>query len=140
MGVRALAGQVENESSSLQTTTDLIGTTVSGVFLYLIGIINLVIRATASLPIPTRAARLRVVQCVEPSAGNSVRVSRSTSPTVPGGSQDLRPRPFGDHPDPGRAFAANRFRHRRTGSGSTPLRRAISSLATPSPAHNNARA
>jgi hypothetical protein len=33
-----------------------------------------------------------------------------------------------------------RLRHRRTVSESTPLRRAISSLATPSPAHNNARA
>ena len=43
IGVRALAGQVENEGSGLQTTTGLIGTTVSGVFLYLIGIINLVI-------------------------------------------------------------------------------------------------
>jgi high-affinity nickel-transport protein len=43
IGVRALAGQVENASSGLQTTTGLIGTTVSGVFLYLIGIINLII-------------------------------------------------------------------------------------------------
>ncbi|NJC73904.1 HoxN/HupN/NixA family nickel/cobalt transporter [Planosporangium thailandense] len=43
IGVRALAGQVENGSSTLQRTTGLIGTTVSGVFLYLIGIINLVI-------------------------------------------------------------------------------------------------
>ena len=43
IGVRALAGQVENGSSALQTTTGLIGTSVSGVFLYLIGIINLVI-------------------------------------------------------------------------------------------------
>jgi high-affinity nickel-transport protein len=43
LGVRALAGQVENGSSSLQRTTGLIGTTVSGVFLYLIGIINLVV-------------------------------------------------------------------------------------------------
>jgi high-affinity nickel-transport protein len=41
--VRALAGQVENHSSALQTTAGLIGTTVSGVFLYLIGIINLLI-------------------------------------------------------------------------------------------------
>ena len=32
------------------------------------------IRATASLPIPSRAAKLRVVQCVEPSAGTSSRV------------------------------------------------------------------
>jgi nickel/cobalt transporter (NiCoT) family protein len=43
IGVRALAGQVENGSSSLQQTTGLIGTSVSGVFLYLIGIINLVL-------------------------------------------------------------------------------------------------
>ncbi len=43
IGVRALAGQVESDSSALQTTTGLIGTSVSGVFLYLIGIINLVI-------------------------------------------------------------------------------------------------
>jgi nickel/cobalt transporter (NiCoT) family protein len=43
LGVRALAGQVQNDRSSLQTATGLIGTTVSGVFLYLIGIINLVI-------------------------------------------------------------------------------------------------
>jgi high-affinity nickel-transport protein len=42
-GVRALAGQVENDASSLQQTAGLIGTTVSGVFLYLIGIINLVV-------------------------------------------------------------------------------------------------
>ena len=43
VGVRALAGQVENDSSSLQSVTGLIGTTVSGVFLYVIGIINLVV-------------------------------------------------------------------------------------------------
>jgi nickel/cobalt transporter (NiCoT) family protein len=43
IGVRALAGQVANESSGLQATTGLIGITVSGVFLYLIGIINLII-------------------------------------------------------------------------------------------------
>jgi nickel/cobalt transporter (NiCoT) family protein len=43
LGVRALAGEVENGTSTLQRTTGLIGTTVSGVFLYLIGIINLVI-------------------------------------------------------------------------------------------------
>ena len=43
LGVRALAGQVANDSSSLQHVTGLVGTTVSGVFLYLIGIINLVL-------------------------------------------------------------------------------------------------
>jgi high-affinity nickel-transport protein len=43
LGVRALAGQVENDSSTLQDVTGLVGTAVSGVFLYLIGIINLVV-------------------------------------------------------------------------------------------------
>ncbi|MFE9421636.1 HoxN/HupN/NixA family nickel/cobalt transporter [Kitasatospora sp. NPDC006697] len=40
-GIRSLAGQVEADGSSLHTTTTLIGTTVSGVFLLLIGLINL---------------------------------------------------------------------------------------------------
>jgi nickel/cobalt transporter (NiCoT) family protein len=43
LGVRAVAGQVENESSRLQQITGLIGVGVSGTFLYLIGIINLVL-------------------------------------------------------------------------------------------------
>jgi nickel/cobalt transporter (NiCoT) family protein len=42
-GVKALAGQVENGSSSMQQTLGLIGTAVSGVFLLAIGIINLVV-------------------------------------------------------------------------------------------------
>ncbi|MGI8701012.1 MAG: HoxN/HupN/NixA family nickel/cobalt transporter [Nocardioidaceae bacterium] len=42
-GVRALAGQVESDSSSLHNVLGLVGTSVSGVFLYIIGIINLVI-------------------------------------------------------------------------------------------------
>ena len=43
LGVKALVGQVEDQNSSLQQTTGLIGTAVSGVFLLLIGAINLVI-------------------------------------------------------------------------------------------------
>jgi high-affinity nickel-transport protein len=42
-GVRSLAGQVENGSSGLHTVTGLVGTSVSGAFLYIIGILNLVI-------------------------------------------------------------------------------------------------
>ena len=42
-GVRALAGQVEADSSTLHNVLGLIGTGVSGVFLYIIGILNLVI-------------------------------------------------------------------------------------------------
>jgi high-affinity nickel-transport protein len=42
-GVKALVGQVENDSSSLQRTTGLIGTTVSGTFLYLIAGLNLIV-------------------------------------------------------------------------------------------------
>ncbi|HEY9392085.1 MAG TPA: HoxN/HupN/NixA family nickel/cobalt transporter [Mycobacteriales bacterium] len=45
-GVRTLAGQVEDDASALQQTTGLIGTLVSGTFLMLIGIINLVILRT----------------------------------------------------------------------------------------------
>ncbi|MGZ8718807.1 MAG: Nickel transporter NicT [Aeromicrobium sp.] len=43
MGVRALSGPVGDESSALQRTTGLIGTTVSGVFLLAIGVINAVV-------------------------------------------------------------------------------------------------
>ncbi|SFW58953.1 HoxN/HupN/NixA family nickel/cobalt transporter [Amycolatopsis australiensis] len=43
LGVRALAGQVENGSSALHEATGLIGTSVSGVFLYVIAILNLVV-------------------------------------------------------------------------------------------------
>ncbi len=42
-GVRALAGQVEDSASALQSTFGLIGTLVSGVFLIAIGLINLVV-------------------------------------------------------------------------------------------------
>ncbi|HYO31210.1 MAG TPA: HoxN/HupN/NixA family nickel/cobalt transporter [Nocardioidaceae bacterium] len=42
-GVRALASQVGDDSSALQQTTGLIGTAVSGIFLYIIGFINLVV-------------------------------------------------------------------------------------------------
>ncbi|WP_311202398.1 HoxN/HupN/NixA family nickel/cobalt transporter, partial [Micromonospora chalcea] len=45
LGVKALAGEVADDSSTLQQATGVIGTTVSGVFLYLIGIINLVVLA-----------------------------------------------------------------------------------------------
>lgn len=43
LGVKALVGQVEDEGSSLQQTTGVIGTAVSGVFLLLIGVLNLVV-------------------------------------------------------------------------------------------------
>jgi high-affinity nickel-transport protein len=43
LGVKALAGQVANGGSTLQTTTGLVGTTISGVFLYAIAILNFVV-------------------------------------------------------------------------------------------------
>jgi nickel/cobalt transporter (NiCoT) family protein len=43
IGVRALAGQVENGQSALQQTTGFIGTAVSGVFLMIIAGLNLVV-------------------------------------------------------------------------------------------------
>lgn len=42
-GVRALAGQLADDSSTLQRVTGVVGTAVSGTFLYAIGIINLVV-------------------------------------------------------------------------------------------------
>ncbi len=43
LGVRALAGQVRDDSSTLQTVTGVVGTTVSGVFLLVIGGLNLAV-------------------------------------------------------------------------------------------------
>ena len=43
VGVRSLAGQVENGASTLQTWTGLIGTGVSGTFLMLIAVLNSVV-------------------------------------------------------------------------------------------------
>ena len=40
-GIRALAGALENDQSTLQKTTSVWGTSVSGVFLLLIGLVNL---------------------------------------------------------------------------------------------------
>ena len=45
IGVKSLAGQVQDDGSSLQQTLGLIGTSVSGTFLILIGLINLVVLA-----------------------------------------------------------------------------------------------
>jgi high-affinity nickel-transport protein len=42
LGLRALAGEVQNNSSALHRITSLFGTLVSGVFLYLIAVMNLV--------------------------------------------------------------------------------------------------
>ncbi len=42
-GVRALNGPVENGQSALHRATDVIGTSVSGVFLYVIAILNLIV-------------------------------------------------------------------------------------------------
>ncbi len=43
IGVKALAGQVENDSSELHSVTGIIGASVSGVFLWILGILNLVV-------------------------------------------------------------------------------------------------
>jgi nickel/cobalt transporter (NiCoT) family protein len=42
-GIRALDSQVKNDSSGLHNVTGIIGTSVSGVFLYLIALLNLVV-------------------------------------------------------------------------------------------------
>ena len=97
-------------------------------------------RATVSLPIPNRLASILVVQCVEPSSGRSWHVTLTTSATVPSVRTGFRPRPFAITPTPSTPFSTKRFRQRRTASGSTPQRRAISSLATPSAASISPRA
>ena len=43
VGVRALAGQVENDRSRLHAVTGVVGASVSGVFLWILGILNLVV-------------------------------------------------------------------------------------------------
>jgi high-affinity nickel-transport protein len=43
VGVKALAGQVEDESSELHSITGIIGASVSGVFLWILGILNLIV-------------------------------------------------------------------------------------------------
>jgi high-affinity nickel-transport protein len=43
LGIRALAGPLADDSSVLQQVTGVVGTAVSGTFLYVIGIVNLVI-------------------------------------------------------------------------------------------------
>jgi nickel/cobalt transporter (NiCoT) family protein len=42
-GVKAIAGQVTDDASTLQSVTGTIGTTVSGTFLFIIGLINLAV-------------------------------------------------------------------------------------------------
>jgi high-affinity nickel-transport protein len=43
LGVKALAGPVENDNSKLHSVTGVIGASVSGVFLWVLGILNLVV-------------------------------------------------------------------------------------------------
>jgi high-affinity nickel-transport protein len=43
MGVKALAGQVEDDNSTLHSATGIIGASVSGIFLWILGILNLVV-------------------------------------------------------------------------------------------------
>jgi high-affinity nickel-transport protein len=43
IGVKALAGQVEDDGSGLHAVTGVIGASVSGVFLWILGILNLVV-------------------------------------------------------------------------------------------------
>jgi high-affinity nickel-transport protein len=43
VGVKALAGQVEDDASELHSITGIVGASVSGVFLWILGILNLVV-------------------------------------------------------------------------------------------------
>ena len=70
----------------------------------------------------------------------SPREFSTTSSTVPAGKLGLRLRPFATVPTPEAPASANRESQRHNTSGVTWQRRAISALATPSPAHSKARA
>ena len=96
--------------------------------------------ATAPWLIPIRLARVRDDQCVEPSAGFSVNVTRTTCSTMPSGSHGLRPRPSATTPTPLTPRSVNDVRQARTVFALTPHRRPISSFATPSAASNRPRA
>ena len=43
VGVRALAGQVEDDGSELHSVTGIVGASVSGIFLWILGVLNLVV-------------------------------------------------------------------------------------------------
>jgi nickel/cobalt transporter (NiCoT) family protein len=43
LGIRAVAGQVDNDASTLHTVTGVVGASVSGTFLYIIAAVNLVV-------------------------------------------------------------------------------------------------
>ncbi len=43
VGVKALAGQVENDNSGLHSVTGVVGASVSGVFLWILGVLNFVV-------------------------------------------------------------------------------------------------
>jgi hypothetical protein len=85
---------------------------------------------------PQPSGQGRVDQCVDPSAGFSVNVTRTTCSTIPAGSHGLRPRPSATTPTPATPRRANEARHARTVFALTPHRRPISSFATPSAASN----
>src|SRR5262245_25230829 len=97
------------------------------------------IRCTVAELTPTCLAIVRHDQCVAP-AGVVVVLNRRISAIVSSGIEVLRPRPALIFSSPANPSAPNRRRHARTVSGVTPTSSAITALATPSPANNNALA
>ena len=96
--------------------------------------------ATVSLPTPWRSAIDLVVQCVAPPGGSAPSVSATTAATTASPIALGRPRPGRTLPTEATPSASKRDRHLRTVLVVAPERRAISALASPSPAHSNARA
>ena len=115
-GVRALGGAVQDEGSALQETTGLVGTLVSGSFLYAIGILNLAAadrdRARAAARPPRRADR--------GAARGRARAARAAEP-------DLRPA----HAAGAQAVAHVPARACCSGSASTPRPRSRCSCSPP---------
>ena len=94
-------------------------------------------RCTVSRLTPTRAAIVRVDQCVAP-GGVSCTVTRTISSTVSAGIDGLRPRPSRTSAKRASPSSANRDRHARTVTAVTPTAAAICTFGRPSAAISSA--
>ncbi|HEY1367619.1 MAG TPA: HoxN/HupN/NixA family nickel/cobalt transporter [Gaiellaceae bacterium] len=72
-GVRAVAGQVTDDGSTLQSLTGAIGTTVSGTFLFAIGLINLAMLSGVA----------RAVRAVRSGGNSDAEIERLLAPRGP---------------------------------------------------------
>src|SRR5215831_11890481 len=106
-GIRALNSAVKDDSSGLHTYTGIIGTSVSGTFLYLIAALNAVILYSIIKVFPGAAHR----RLQRPGAGTPARCPRPAEPHLRRLRQADR-RAVEDVPGRGAVRAGFRHRHR----------------------------